>query len=197
MAHLHTVIAIIWAGFGIYWFAMPAWQQRAWGPNPRPANRVSDRPWARLFHHALTATAFIFLFVPQTVVGPLHRHFLPASYAVRLIGLAITIAGLGLAVWARQHLAENWSSRVRIRVGHELIRTGPYARLRHPIYCGVLLGVIGTAIAVGRWRAIVSVFIILISYCIKARREDAMLAREFGEAWVEHRRHAGFLLPRL
>src|SRR5579884_51256 len=195
MAHLHIVLRIIWAAFGIYWFAVPAWKQRASGPNPRPANRVSDRPWARLFHHALTVMTFIFLFVPQTGLGPLHRRFLPSAHAFGVAGLVITIAGLALAMWARQHLAENWSSRVRIRVGHELIRTGPYAHLRHPIYSGVLLAVIGTAVEVGRCRAIVSVALLLISYCIKARREDVVLAREFGDAWQEHRSQTGFLLP--
>src|SRR5579884_3514715 len=192
---LHTATAILWALFAIFWFGAAEIHRRS-RQESRPANKVSDSPSARLVHHAMLAAAFVFVFVPQTGVGFLRHRYLPHSAPVRIAGLVITVAGLALALWARVHLAENWSSRVRIRVGHELIRTGPYAHLRHPIYSGVLLGVIGTAVEVGRWRALVSVVLILISYWIKGRREDAVLAREFGEAWVEHRRHAGFLLPR-
>ena len=194
--NLHTATTILWALFGIFWFGAAELQHRRSGSEPRPANKISDSPAARSIHHAMLATAFVFLFAPQTGIGVLGQRFLPAGPGFQIAGFVITIAGLALAMWARRHLAENWSSRVRIRVGHELIRTGPYAHLRHPIYSGVLLAVIGTAIEVGRWHALVSVALILISYSIKARREDAALAREFGDAWLEHRRRAGFLLPR-
>ena len=196
MNMLHIATAILWALFAIFWFGGGELQHRRSGPESRPANKISDSPAARLVHHAMLAAAFTFLFVRQTGVGFLGHRFLPRTAPFQIGGFVITVAGLALAVWARRHLAENWSSRVRIRVGHELIRTGPYAHLRHPIYSGVLLGVMGTAVEVGRWRALVSVVLVLISYWIKARREDAVLAREFGDAWSEHQRQAGFLLPR-
>jgi len=193
---LHTATAILWVLFAIFWFGSAEIQHRRSGQESRSANKVSDSPSARLVHHAMLGAAFVFLFVRQTGVGFLRYRFLPHTEPVRIAGFVIAVAGLALALWARVHLAENWSSRVRICVGHELIRTGPYAHLRHPIYSGVLLAVVGTAIEVGRSRALVSVVLILISYWIKGRREDAVLASEFGEAWIEHRRHAGFLLPR-
>jgi protein-S-isoprenylcysteine O-methyltransferase Ste14 len=193
-ATLYRIIGALWAGFAIYWFGAAKLQARS--DANLPANKVSDAPPARILHHAMLAAAFVLLFVRQTAVGVLCYRFLPRSSITSLIGLILTVAGLSLAVWARTHLAENWSSRVRIRVGHELIRTGPYAHLRHPIYSGVLLGVIGTAVALGQWRGVISVALVLISYWIKGRREDAVLAREFGDSWLEHRRRAGFLLPR-
>ncbi len=193
---LFQVICVLWAAFGIYWLIAAKMQDRSSAEPGLATNKVSDAPSARLFHHAMAAAAFIILFVPQTGVGVLNSRFLPRNLAFVIAGLIVTIAGLGLAVWARLHLAENWSSRVRIRSGHELVRTGPYAHLRHPIDSGILLGVIGTGITVGRWRALMSVTLILVSYCIKGHREDAVLAREFGDSWLEHRRHAGFLLPR-
>ena len=192
---LHTVTAILWAVFGIFWFGAAELQHHS-SSEVRPADKTSDSPATRLVHHTMLAAVFVLLLVRQTGIGVLGQRFLPGTAPFQIGGFAITVAGLALAVWARRHLAENWSSRVRIRVGHELIRTGPYAHLRHPIYSGVLLGVIGTAIGVGRWRALLSVVLILISYWIKARREEAVLAREFGDAWVEHCRQAGFLLPR-
>jgi protein-S-isoprenylcysteine O-methyltransferase Ste14 len=193
---LHVATAILWALFAIFWFGAAELRHRRSGAESRPANKISDSPAVRFVHHGLLVVAFVLLFARQANFGILGQRFLPRTTAIRIAGFVITVAGLALAVWARRHLADNWSSRVRIRVGHELIRTGPYAHLRHPIYSGVLLAVIGTAVEVGRYRALVSVFLILISYGIKARREDAVLAREFGEAWAEHRRRAGFLLPR-
>lgn len=193
---INRAIRILWAAFGIYWVIAARLQSRA-GSNPNSPtaeNKISDAPSARLFHHACLVAAFTLLFAPK--IGALDGRFLPRTLPLGIAGLLLTIAGLALAMWARRHLAENWSSRVRIRVGHELIRTGPYAHLRHPIYSGVLLGVIGSALVVDRWRALISVALVLISYSIKGRREDAILARAFGDSWVEHRRRAGFLLPR-
>ncbi len=196
---INRAIRILWAAFGIYWFVVARWQTQAKSPEESTGaeNKVSDAPSARVFHHACLVAAFILLFAPKIGVSALDGRFLPRTPPLEIAGLILTVAGLALAVWARGHLAENWSSRVRIRVGHELIRTGPYAHLRHPIYSGVLLGVIGSALVVDRWRALISVALVLISYSIKGRREDAVLAREFGDSWSEHRRHAGFLLPRL
>ena len=192
------IIRVLWAAFGIYWVVAAKLQQHSQSANDSAGVKfkISDALPIRIVHHAMLAIAFILLFVNHTAVGVLGKRFLPSNEWISSLGIAITTAGLGLAVWARVHLAENWSARVRIRVGHQLIRSGPYAHLRHPIYCGVLLGVIGTAVVIGQWRAVISVLIVLISYSIKGRREDRVLEREFGGAWLEHRRHAGFLLPR-
>ena len=192
------IMRLLWGAFGIYWIATALVQKSSHsGTETQPSEiKCSNARFIRIIHHALLAIAFILLFMRRTAVGLLGERFLPASGWISYLGLVLTVAGLGLAVWARLHLAENWSARVRIRVGHELIRSGPYAHLRHPIYSGVLLGVIGTAIVIGQWRAAASVLIVFISYSIKGRREDRVLEREFGDTWLEHRRHAGFLLPR-
>ena len=195
---IDRLIRVLWAAFGIYWVVAAKLQQHSESTSNSAGVKVkiSDATPVRIVHHALLAMAVVLLFVRQAGVGILGKRFLPRGEWIAMSGLAITIAGLGLAVWARVHLAENWSARVRIRVGHELIRSGPYTRLRHPIYSGVLLGVIGTAIVVGQHRAVISVLIVVISYAIKGHREDLVLEREFGDVWREHRRHAGFLLPR-
>jgi protein-S-isoprenylcysteine O-methyltransferase Ste14 len=109
----------------------------------------------------------------------------------------VTWLGVAVAIWARYHLAEYWSARVTIKVGHQLIRTGPYARMRHPIYSGLLLATLGTAIALGKWQGVVGLALVLIAYSVKARREESMLGAQFGSAFDEHRRHTGFLIPRL
>ena len=66
------------------------------------------------------------------------------------LGAAITVAGLLFAVWARAYLGRNWSSAVTIKQDHQLITTGPYAIVRHPIYTGILAGFLGMAIAIAQ-----------------------------------------------
>ena len=84
-----------------------------------------------------------------------------------------------------------------IKVEHELIRNGPYAYVRHPIYTGILLALVGTALAIAEWRALIAVALVWIAFYTKARVEEKMLAQEFGAAFAEHRRRTGFFLPRL
>ena len=84
-----------------------------------------------------------------------------------------------------------------IQSGHELIRTGPYARLRHPIYTGMLLALVGTALEIGKYRALAALGIFLIGFARKAKKEEELLAERFGTAFEEHKRLTGFFLPRV
>lgn len=85
---------------------------------------------------------------------------------------------------------------VEIKVGHQLIRSGPYAYMRHPIYSGVLLGVAGTALVLGEWRGILAFTILLANYAVKADHEERLLTDEFGEEFEAHKKPTGFLIPR-
>jgi protein-S-isoprenylcysteine O-methyltransferase Ste14 len=100
-------------------------------------------------------------------------------------------------VWARISLGQYWSDKVVLKVDHQLIRSGPYARMRHPIYSGVLLGVAGSALVVDQWRGTLALLLLLTNYAIKAKREDKILAGAFAQDFAEHKGRAGFLLPRL
>jgi protein-S-isoprenylcysteine O-methyltransferase Ste14 len=100
-------------------------------------------------------------------------------------------------MWARISLGQYWSDKVVLKVDHQLIRSGPYARMRHPIYSGVLLGVAGSALVINEWRGVLAFVLLLTNYAIKANREDKILAGAFAEDFNEHKRRAGFLLPRL
>src|SRR4029077_17391496 len=120
----------------------------------------------------------------------------PETAIGRGAGLALTAAGLLLCIWARRTLGEYWSDKVRLKGDHELIRRGPYAHLRHPIYSGVLLAVTGTALAIGEWRGAVALALLGANYFVKAKREDRILASRFGENFADYKRQARFLLPR-
>jgi len=115
---------------------------------------------------------------------------------VGLVGLLLTALGVAFAIWARAHLGANWSAAVSIRSDHELIRTGPYWRIRHPIYTGMILATLGTALVVGEIRALVAVAICFTAFYLKASKEERWLAQEFGDKFEIHTRHTGMFLPR-
>jgi protein-S-isoprenylcysteine O-methyltransferase Ste14 len=151
----------------------------------------------RLPHIAAMILAFTLLLERRAHFGSLERRFLPNSQTGTWIGIGVTVCGMGLAIWARSHLGANWCATITIRTNHSLVRTGPYARLRHPIYSGLLVAIAGTALAQGEWRGLLALAIALIVWSIKARKEESWLRDEFGTQFDEHARRTGFLLPRL
>ncbi|HZZ43809.1 MAG TPA: SpoIIE family protein phosphatase, partial [Tepidisphaeraceae bacterium] len=111
------------------------------------------------------------------------------------LGTVVTLAGVGFAFWARAAIGRYWSGWVELKVGHRLIRHGPYAITRHPIYTGFLVGAFGTAISAGRVDALVGVAIIAASFVHKLRKEERLLTGEFGEEYVRYRREVPALFP--
>lgn len=130
-------------------------------------------------------------------LGPLSLLFVPDKLWIAWFGAAVTVLGLLFAIWARVHIGKYWSATVALKSEHQLIRSGPYARIRHPIYTGIILAIAGTGLAVGRYAAILAVAIYVVAFWFKARKEEALLAGEFGPAFNEHRRSTGFFLPKL
>jgi protein-S-isoprenylcysteine O-methyltransferase Ste14 len=95
-------------------------------------------------------------------------------------------------------LGRNWSVVARMRSDHELIRTGPYARVRHPIYLGLLLFLLAFVIAYGHWlQLVVAMPLYLAGTTIRTRVEDGLLERKFGDAFRDYRRSTPALIPRL
>lgn len=180
-------IQLLWIGLLLYWLIAAL--------NFEPAQRTEERRWA-LLRAALTIFVFVFMFSPALRTGWLGKRFVTGSVLVSSIGLVTTAAGVGLAVWARWVLGRNWSAAVSLKQSHVLIRSGPYARIRHPIYSGVVLGLVGTALAIGEWRALVAVSSLFLSWLLKSRKEEALLASAFGPAFIEHRSQTGMFLPR-
>ena len=181
------LIELPWIAFLVYWliasFKVHATEKR--------------EPFASRYGvMLLMILGYYCLFGRGTPITVLQTRFVPKTEAILALGGILTWLGIAFAIWARYHLAENWSARVTIKVGHELIRSGPYSYFRHPIYSGILLAMLGTAIARGELRGLLGVCFVLVAFSIKARKEEAMLVTQFGNAFEEHRRHTGFLLPR-
>ncbi len=184
---LLRILGYIWAAFGVYWIAV--------GSRVK-VSQTHESPLYRVTRLAVLAITFALLFSESLSVGFLGLRFVPRLPAIPYFGFAFAIAGLALAMWARVHLGQYWSDKVVLKAGHQLIRSGPYARMRHPIYSGVLLGIAGTALLVGEWRGALAFALLLTNYTIKAKKEEAILSDHFGDEFQIHRSRAGFLLPR-
>ena len=180
------LIGLLWLLWGAYWWIASI---------GRPPARRRQPALERVAHVALMGVGFVLFYAEDPRFGLLDARFLPWRPVEPYLGIALTAAGIALAVWARLHLGRNWSAEVTIREDHRLIRTGPYARIRHPIYTGILLALLGTAVAIDEFRAIAGFAVITLGFTLKARREESFLAEEFPGAFEEHRRRTGFLLP--
>ena len=111
--------------------------------------KTSEPFAARLFTGLVVAAAFVLLFSQNWQPAVLRHRIWPASSPPEWTGIALTCAGAAIAIWARVILGENWSAKVTLKTGHELVRSGPYAYVRHPIYTGLLLAIIGTTVEIG------------------------------------------------
>ncbi len=140
---------------------------------------------------------YVLMFDGDADIGVFGHKVFPRIFGITVVGIILIWAGIALAIWARWHLGQYWSGRITIKEDHKLIRTGPYASLRHPIYSGLDLAVIGSALAIDHWRCVAGVCVIMLGFWVKAKREEAMLSAQFGEDFEEHRRQTGFLFPRL
>jgi protein-S-isoprenylcysteine O-methyltransferase Ste14 len=181
------LIEWMWIGLGAYW-VVSAWRRKR---RKLGENRVTYS-W-----HSLPMVAAAFLLAGSEFWrGWLRALVLPRSSLLADTGVAITLAGVLLAAWARYHLGTNWSAVPSIRVGHELIRTGPYEHLRHPIYSGILLAALGSALVIDQRRAVLGFALLWIGFALKAKREENLLGAEFGAQFEEHKKHTGFPFPR-
>jgi protein-S-isoprenylcysteine O-methyltransferase Ste14 len=182
-----NVVDFAWLIFGAYWLisALSVKQKKRREP-------VEEQ----LVRFLVLAVAFGLLYSGDPRLGFLNDRFVPYRDWIRALGAGLTVAGVAFAIWARYHIGRYWSGSVSLKADHKLIRTGPYAHIRHPIYTGILLALAGTTLFIGRYRGLVALAIWLGGFIWKARREEALLASEFGPAFEEHKRVTGFFLPR-
>jgi protein-S-isoprenylcysteine O-methyltransferase Ste14 len=131
------------------------------------------------------------------VAGALSHSLLSPSVATAVLGLVVTALGLGFSVWARRHLGTNWSGSVTIKREHDLVQTGPYAWVRHPIYTGLLLAFVGSAVARGNVQGLVGFAIITLGLIRKLRIEERWMRETFGEAYATYCARVPALVPRL
>jgi protein-S-isoprenylcysteine O-methyltransferase Ste14 len=160
----------------------------------KPAER-SEPLASRLIQIGWSLLSIFLLSFRRLPWGPLGVRVVPRSFFLGYTGLALTVGGIAFAIWARFYLGRNWSGRVTIKKDHELIRSGPYSIVRHPIYTGFLVALTGTVIAIGEIRAIVALAIVVVALYFKSRTEEKFMSQQFGEEYAKYSQEVKSLIP--
>ena len=181
-------LRLTWAAVLGYWLFSARSAKRA----------VSQEPLTvRIAAYWLPLAIAIFLLGPGPWFGHglLREQFVPHTVPVYSAGLGLAVAGAVLCIYSRFLLGRNWSATVQLKQDHELIQTGPYRFIRHPIYTGFLLLFLGNAVMVGDWRGLLAVAIVFVSFWRKLRLEEKWLAEHFGTTYQAYRGHTKALIP--
>ena len=183
-----------------YRFLFPAmWLTWAtyWWSSSRGVKAAARREplGSRLLHVVPLMAAVALLWIDKLPVRWLSARLYPWAPWEFWTTAFVTAAGLGFAVWARLHIGRDWSGIVTIKEGHELVTTGPYAIVRHPIYTGLLLAFAGSAMARGEWRGVLALAIAWAALWRKLRLEEKWMLELFGERYAEYRRRVPALMP--
>jgi protein-S-isoprenylcysteine O-methyltransferase Ste14 len=183
-----TVVNLCWLGLIIYWLTSAASTKRStrfglWRPSAGIRIII-----------LVVAVVVIRLPASRDFLADIGRRTPDPNSLVAIMGFIVCVAGLALAVGARAYLGSNWGMPMSLREGHELVTSGPYAYIRHPIYSGILLLTLGSAIAVN--PAWVAAFVLFLVYFVQAARvEERDMTKQFPDVYPAYQRRTKMLIP--
>ncbi|MHB1517930.1 MAG: methyltransferase family protein [Acidimicrobiales bacterium] len=179
MRTVAIVVAVGWGAFWLYWLVAAFSMKRG---------RV---PWSReLRIRALIVVIVVIL----ARFGVFRGHGLNTDPWRAALGLALFALGLGIAIWARVHIGRNWGTPMTQKDEPELVTSGPYHLIRHPIYSGILVAGLGTAAALS-WLWLIAVGLGGVYFLYSATVEERYLARQFPDTYPGYMRSTKMLLP--
>jgi protein-S-isoprenylcysteine O-methyltransferase Ste14 len=179
MRAVDLVIVICWVVFWIYWFATAA------------TAKPGQSRWAG-YAGMRVAVIVVVAFLVRAL--GFRSHPVENDPVLAGVGLALFFIGLAIAVWARLYIGRNWGTPMSRKDDPELVTTGPYRRVRHPIYTGLILAMLGTALATTLYGLIV-VAVIGGFFIFSATREEQYLAGEFPNTYPAYKRSTKMLIP--
>jgi protein-S-isoprenylcysteine O-methyltransferase Ste14 len=174
------IIAVLWIAFWLYWLVAAA-----------SGVKAGRTRWGQFAGFRVAIVLIVLLLVRARVFK---GETITNDPWLQGIGLAIFLAGLTLAIWARLYLGRNWGMPMSHKVDPELVTTGPYSRIRHPIYSGILLATIGTAVAVS-WYWLIAVALIGSYFVYSAVMEERYMTGLFPDAYPAYKDATKMLLP--
>lgn len=188
MQRVHAwLILALWLLWCVFWLAASL-RAKATARRESPASRIS---------HSAPLLIAVLLYMGGTWQGGwLHARFLSHSDALFWLGTAMVVVGLGWSVLARAHLGGNWSAEVTVKRDHVLIRTGPYRWTRHPIYTGLLVAFAGSTVALGEWRGLIALALVIAAFLHKIRIEERFMMEQFPGEYPRYRAEVPTLIPR-
>jgi protein-S-isoprenylcysteine O-methyltransferase Ste14 len=175
--------AAIWIVMMVYWNLSAR--------NIRPVAKAEDAK-SNQRRQLLLNLAILMLFVP--VPGLTHQFLAPTRAAI-VAGFIVQAGSALFYFWTRRYLGRFWSSAVAIMKDHQLVRTGPYRLIRHPLYTAMLGMFIGTAIVSGQYHALIGAALGVFAYWGKIRIEERALSEAFGAEYDDYKRHSSALIP--
>ncbi|TSD98082.1 isoprenylcysteine carboxylmethyltransferase family protein [Skermania sp. ID1734] len=175
------VCAVLWAAFWLYWLVAALSMKKG---------RVR---WSRELAIRVVIGVIVVMLVR---FGALSRSRPSTDTWRAVLGLVLLVVGLGFAVWARVHLGRNWGMPMTQKNEPELVTNGPYRLVRHPIYSGILLAGVGTAIAL-RWTWLIVVLVAAIYFIYSATVEERYLAGQFPDIYPAYKQSTKMLVPYL
>lgn len=179
MRAVELVFAIGWAAFWLYWLVAALSMKRG---------RV---PWAR----ELRIRALILVLAIVLIrFGAFRGHGFNTEPWRAGLGLALFALGLGFAIWARVNIGRNWGTPMSQKDDPELVTSGPYHLVRHPIYSGILIASVGTAVALSWWW-LIAVVLAGLYFVYSATVEERNMAKQFPETYPAYRRSTKMLIP--
>jgi protein-S-isoprenylcysteine O-methyltransferase Ste14 len=184
--YLSDPITVLWIIWLVYWGIAAARVKP-------PVRRESALSRAAHVIPLMLAAFLLLMPHPGNVLG---SRLLPWQGSSRYdAGLVLVALGLAFAVWARTSLGRNWSATVTVKQQHELVRSGPYRFVRHPIYTGMLLAFLGTAIAQDQWRSLLAFALVWLALWRKWKLEERFMQDTFGEPYLAYRRQVPAVVP--
>lgn len=180
-----SIIGICWAVFIVYWL-ISALRTKV----------VAERQslWSGLAHRIPLGCGYVLL-AARRLPSPMNLSITPREDWTGAMGAGVCILGLLTTLWARWTLAGNWSSAVTFKQGHELIRTGPYRWVRHPIYTGLLVMALGIALDFGPLHCWLALPVIAAAFWIKLKQEERLLLRHFPQDYPIYMKQVKALVP--
>jgi len=179
MTAIETAYAVGWAAFWLYWIAAAFRTKRG---------RV---PWSR---EVMIRVVIAGLVVVLIRVGAFRNHSLTTQPGRHGLGLALLGVGLGCAVWARRHIGRNWGTPMTRKEDPDLVMSGPYRLIRHPIYSGILLAGVGTAVGLN-WQWLIAVGLAAIYFVYSATVEERYMAERFPHTYPAYKHSTKMLVP--
>jgi protein-S-isoprenylcysteine O-methyltransferase Ste14 len=176
---IDLVIFVGWVAFWVYWLAASF-------------NAKAGQTRWRRFAGIRIAVILVVLLLLR--LKTFKTHAVTDSPWLQGIGLAVFVLGLALAVWARVYIGQNWGMPMSRKADPELVTAGPYSRVRHPIYTGIILAMIGTTIAVSLYW-LVAVLLIGAYFIYSATVEERTMSQTFPDSYPEYKRSTKMLIP--
>jgi protein-S-isoprenylcysteine O-methyltransferase Ste14 len=182
----NELIVVLWIVWLIVWTGAGFFVKRTRRREPLKSMLVERIP---------VVVGVLLLATSRRLPVALTQRLIPEGAGLALVALVLVVAGMVLAYWARAHLGRNWSGEVMVKESHTLITSGPYRWVRHPIYSGMTLALIGTALATGALYGFAALVLILFGFLVRVRLEEALMRETFPADYDDYARHTARLIP--